>query len=53
MRRRNVMDNVRISNAFHIEIMITLKAIKSLYSGSYDKQNLTHVVRSYEIYETR
>ena len=35
-----------------IEIMFTLKAIKSHYKGSYEKWNLTHVVVSYEIYET-
>ena len=29
-----------------------IKAIKSLLKWSYDKQNLTHVVISYEIYET-
>ena len=37
---------------FRIEIMFILKAIKSHFKGSYDKQNLTHVVISYEIYET-
>ena len=36
---------------FHLELM--LKAIKSRFKGSYDKQNLTLVVISYEIYETR
>ena len=40
-RRRNVIDNVRVNNAFLIEIMIILKAIKSHFKGSYDKQNLT------------
>ena len=37
---------------FHIELMFILKAIKSNYKGSYDKQNLTLMVISYEIYET-
>ena len=49
---RNVIDNVRVNNAFLIEIMLILKAIKSYFRGSYDKQNLTLVVISYEIYET-
>ena len=52
-RRSNVIDNVRVNNAFLIEITIVLKAIKSHFKGSYDKQNLTLVVISYEIYETR
>ena len=38
---------------FRIEIMFILKAIKSHFKGPYDKQNLTLVVISYEIYETR
>ena len=33
-------------------IMVILKAVKSHFKGSYDKQNLTLVVISYEIYET-
>ena len=33
--------------------MFTLKAIKFNSKRSYDKQNLTLVVISYEIYETR
>ena len=37
---------------FHIEIIFILKAIKSHFKGSYDKQNFTLVVISYEIYET-
>ena len=37
---------------FLIEIMFIFKAIKSYFKGSYDKQNLTLVVTSYEIYET-
>ena len=46
-RRRIVTDNVCVNNAFLIEIMISLKAIKSHFKGSYDKQNLTLVVISY------
>ena len=38
---------------FLVEIMFILKAIKSRIKGSYDKSNLTFVVISYEIYETR
>ena len=38
---------------FSIEIMSTFKAIKPNLKESYDKQNLTLVVISYEIYETR
>ena len=38
---------------FLIEIMFPLEAIKSHFKGSCDKQNLTLVVISYEIYETR
>ena len=34
-------------------IMFILKAIKSHFKGSYDKQNLTLEVISFEIYETR
>ena len=52
-RRRNIIDNVRFNNGFLIEIMLILKAIQSHFSRSYDKQNLTLVVISYEIYETR
>ena len=36
---------------FHIEIMFNLKAIKSHFKGSSDKQNLALVVISYEIYK--
>ena len=38
---------------FLVEIMLTLKAIKSHLKRSYDEQNLTRVVISDEIYETR
>ena len=51
-RIRNVIDNVRVNNLFLIEIMLHLKAIKSHFKESYDKQNLTLVVISYAIYET-
>ena len=51
-RMRNVSDNVCVNNAFHIELMFILTAIKSRFKGSYDKQNLILVVISYEIYET-
>ena len=37
---------------FLAEIMFVLKDINSHFRGSYDKQNLTLVVISYEIYET-
>ena len=48
-RRRNIIDNVRVNSAFLIEIMFILKAIKSHFRGSNDKQNLTLMVISYEI----
>ena len=38
---------------FLIETIFILKAIKSHFKGSCDKQNLTLVVISYENYETR
>ena len=38
---------------FLIKILSILKAIKYTFKGSSDKQNLTLVVISYEIYETR
>ena len=38
---------------FHIEIKFILNAIKPRFKGSWDKQNLTLVAVSYEIYETR
>ena len=38
---------------FLTEIMFSLNAIKSHFKESFDKQNLTFVVISYEIYETR
>ena len=48
-RHNDIRDNV----AFSIEIMFTLKDVKFNFKWSYDKQNLTFVVISYEIYETR
>ena len=48
----NVIDNDCVSTGFLIEIVFILKAIKSHFKGSYDKQNLTLVIISYEIYET-
>ena len=41
------------NHAFFVENFTDLKAIKSDYEWSYDKQNLTLVVIIYEIYETR
>ena len=38
---------------FLLEILSILKAKKSDFKGSYDKQNFTLVVISYEIYEIR
>ena len=38
---------------FLLEILSIIKAIKSNFKVSYDKQNLTRVVISYEIYENR
>ena len=49
----NVTDKVHVTVRFLFEIMLILKAIKSNFKGSYNKQNLTLVVISYEIYETR
>ena len=46
-------NEVRDKVLFSAEIMSTLKTIKSSFKRSYDKQNLTFVVISYEIYETR
>ena len=46
-------DNVCVNTAFLFEIMIILKAIKCHFKGSYDKQNLTLVVISFENHETR
>ena len=43
-RKRNVIDNVRVNNAFLFEIMIIFEGDKIPFKGSYDKQNLTLVV---------
>ena len=51
--RRNVTDNVCVNNGFLFERMIILKTIKCHFKWSYEKQNLTLVVISYEIYESR
>ena len=40
------------TTCFPLEKLIIFKAIKSGFKGSYDKQNLTHVVILDEIYET-
>ena len=55
-RTGNVINNVRVTMHFLAEIIFTLRATKFDkfdFKGSYDKQNLTPVVNSYEIYETR
>ena len=50
----NSIDNVHVNNAgYIIEIIFILKAIRSSSEGSYDKQNLTLLIISYEINETR
>ena len=49
----NCHDAVRDNFVFSFEIMSTFKAIKLCLTQSYDKQNLTLVIISYEIYETR
>ena len=41
---------VCVNNAFLLGIKFILEAIKSHFKDSYDKQNLTLVVISYEIY---
>ena len=42
-------DEFRDNNAFFVEIMSTLKAIKSYFERSYEKQNITLMVISYEM----
>ena len=49
---RNVIETSVPTMRFVIEIMFILKAIKSHFKGSYDKQNFTLVAISYEIYDT-
>ena len=46
---KNHHDAVRDNVMFSSEIMSTLNAIKSCLNQSYDKQNLTFVVISYEM----
>ena len=53
VRRRNVIDNVRVNSACLFEIMIILKAIKSHLKGHMINRIFTFVVFAYEIYETR
>ena len=56
-RTRNVIDHVRDNSAFSywhtVQFKISLKSIKSHFERSIDKQNVTLVVISDEIYETR
>ena len=47
----NVM-TISVTTAFLVEIMSTFKTIKSFFERSYDKQNITLMVISYEIYQT-
>ena len=47
--RRDVTDSVSTMR-FFIERMSVFKAIESNFKGSYDKQNLTLEVISYEVY---
>ena len=42
---------IRDNNAFFVQIMSTLKAIKISFERSYDKQNITLVVISYNDHE--
>ena len=53
VRTMSVKNDVRDNISFSIEIMSTLKTIKSSLKRSYDTQNLMLVAISYEIYETR
>ena len=46
----NVMTTSVTTMHFSLKKMSTLKAIKSHFERSYDKQNITLVVISYEIY---
>ena len=49
----DVIDNVHVNNAFSQWTTVHFEGDKNSFKGSYDKQNLTLVVISYEIYETR
>ena len=51
-RTRNVIYNAHSAMRFLLEILFILKAIKSHFKGSYDKENFTLVTISYEFYET-
>ena len=51
-RTHNIIDNVSRMH-FFIEIMFYSECGKISYSGSHNKQNLTLMIISYEIYETR
>ena len=46
-RGRNVIDNIRVNNAFLLENLSILKAITSSFKGSFDKPNITLMVISY------
>ena len=48
----HVIGSIGVYNTSLIEILFILKTMKSHFKGSYDKQKLTLVVVSYEIYET-
>ena len=49
----NAIDNVRVDNAFSSGNIVQFEGDKINFKESYDKQNLSLVVISYEIYETR
>ena len=51
-RVTSLTTSVSAAMRFRLEILSILKAIKSNFKGSFDKQNLSLVVISYEIYET-
>ena len=48
--KSNVMTTSVTTMYFSLKKMFTLKAIKGHFERSYDKQNITLVVISYEIY---
>ena len=52
-RTRNVIENVRVNNAFTCLNGAHFEGDKSSVRGSYVKQNPIFVVISYEIYKTR
>ena len=52
-RTRNIIDNVRVNNAFSYLNNVHFEGDKSHFKGSCDKQNLTLVAILYEIYENR